>query len=310
MRADAAATEEVRRWVTRLAGGPPCRLTRLAGGQGSGSDVFRADWPDQPTQHPPLVIRRHGDRKWLAREPDLPEREARMLSFAAASGLPAPRLVGQISAPSPMLAMTALPGRTIPPRHLTAAHLDCAARVARRLHQVPIPQEQRATLPRYAPHYITGTLPIRAPDWSHRPEIWRRAIELYFRWPEDLGQGGIAPRLVHRDFHFGNLLFEGEALCGIVDWVTSCIGDPQADIGHMRWNLVHDLGFDAAERFTALYCEDSATAPYHRKWDLYALVGALPDLPPPPVETRSRLEAFLAETLNVLEGAAPWRNQG
>lgn len=270
--------------------------------------MFRADWSDRRTTLPSLVIRRYGDRQWLSREPDLPEREARMLSFAAASDLPTPRLVGHTDAPSPMLAMTALPGRAIPPRHLTAAQLQRAAHIARRLHAVPIPQEEQVTLPRYAPHYITGTRPILAPDWSHRPEIWRRAIELYFLWSEDCGQGGPSLHLVHRDFHFGNLLFEGEALCGIVDWVTSCIGDPQADIGHMRWNLVHDLGFDAADWFTALYCEDCG-APYHRKWDLYALVGALPDLPPPPVETRSRLEAFLAETLNVLDGAAPWRDR-
>ncbi|RYZ76224.1 MAG: hypothetical protein EOP04_32315, partial [Proteobacteria bacterium] len=47
--------------------------------------------------------------------------------------------------------------------------------------------------------------------------------------------------LIHGDFHFGNLLYEGERISGILDFEWSCAGDPLFDLCKLRdmestWN--------------------------------------------------------------------------
>lgn len=41
------------------------------------------------------------------------------------------------------------------------------------------------------------------------------------------------PKLTHVDFHFGNLLYEGNDICGVIDFEWSLAGDPYYDL--CRW---------------------------------------------------------------------------
>ncbi len=38
------------------------------------------------------------------------------------------------------------------------------------------------------------------------------------------------PKLIHGDFHFGNLLFANQKITGVLDFEWSCCGDPLFDI--------------------------------------------------------------------------------
>ena len=287
---DPAALADVHRFAQCRAGGKVIAIQAMTGAAGA-SRLFRVDLHAPWQGNGSFVVRRYHDARWLQREPDLPDRESAMLALASHAGLPAPRFLGRRGGDVPLVAMSRLDGAPLPDRAVGPAHLEAAAAIVARIHAVRPPAAEAAQLPRYAPHYITGTKPIRAPAWSRAPELWSQAIELYFRWP-----GTESTALVHRDFHLANLLFRGDRVVGVVDWVTACLGNPLADIGHMRWNLVRDHGFDAAEVFARAYRAQTGVIA-HGLWLLYALVGALPDLPPPTPQAAGRLDRLLAEAL-------------
>jgi Ser/Thr protein kinase RdoA (MazF antagonist) len=79
--------------------------------------------------------------------------------------------------------------------------------------------------------------------------------------------------LVHRDLHTDNVLIDGGALSGIIDWEEACAGDHRFDLvafafdldGHDQpvWDLVDAAGFPppvlrAYVAFLALKCTASA----------------------------------------------------
>ena len=69
-------------------------------------------------------------------------------------------------------------------------------------------------------------------------------------------QGGIQrnpPVLLHGDFWLGNLLWQGDELTGIVDWEDAMLGDPLADLGKSRLEMLWALGREAMELYTACY---------------------------------------------------------
>jgi aminoglycoside phosphotransferase (APT) family kinase protein len=67
----------------------------------------------------------------------------------------------------------------------------------------------------------------RCPDWIAEPgEVL--AAELLAVAPESA-----AATLVHGDFHFGNLIFRGDRVIGILDWEIASLGDPRLDVGSL-----------------------------------------------------------------------------
>ena len=62
-----------------------------------------------------------------------------------------------------------------------------------------------------------------------------------------------APALLHGDFWLGNLLWQGETLAGIVDWEDAMLGDPLADLGKSRLEMLWALGPAAMAHYTAQY---------------------------------------------------------
>src|SRR5438876_6064191 len=85
-----------------------------------------------------LVLRRYVNRAWLAREPDLADHEARVLSLLAPTGVRAPELVAVdptgSSCDVPAVLMTRLPGR---PRR--RPDLRRLAKVLPAIHAVRVP---------------------------------------------------------------------------------------------------------------------------------------------------------------------------
>ena len=79
------------------------------------------------------------------------------------------------------------------------------------------------------------------------------------------------PTLLHGDFWLGNLLWRGGELAAIVDWEDAMFGDPLADLGKSRLELLWSLGEAAMERYTECYLRlnpnlDVSALPF---WELY-----------------------------------------
>ena len=56
-----------------------------------------------------------------------------------------------------------------------------------------------------------------------------------------------ASALLHGDFWLGNLLWQGDAPGGIIDWEDAMLGDPLGDLGKSRLEMLWALG-EAAMR--------------------------------------------------------------
>jgi aminoglycoside phosphotransferase (APT) family kinase protein len=212
-----------------------------------------------------LVLRRFVRREWLAEEPDVPRREPVALELLRATPVPAPRLVGSdptgARAGVPAVLMTRLPGAV----EWAPADLDGFLRGLAALlppiHATP----PGPGLPEYRPYALETRRP---PAWTARPDVWERAFAVFDEPPP-----GAERRLIHRDFHPGNVLWSGGAVSGVVDWASTSIGAPSADVGHCRMNLAGVLGLAAADRFLEL-CDVPDYEPY---WDIVAALGGFDD---------------------------------
>jgi Ser/Thr protein kinase RdoA (MazF antagonist) len=110
------------------------------------------------------------------------------------------------------------------------------------------------------------------PDWTERPELWQRAFAVLEDEPP-----AYEPTFLHRDFHPGNVLWEGDGVSGVVDWVETSTGPAALDVAHCMTGLTLLHGVDAATRFAHHYREASgrADAPASYWW-VMDVVGFLP----------------------------------
>lgn len=150
-------------------------------------------------------------------------------------------------------------------------YLASAAEVLVAIHTVRVPPE--AGLPRYAPYYARRPV---SPPFSTRPGLWERVGDVL-----DLPPPAHRETFIHRDYHPGNVLWDGTQVSGVVDWATAAWGPPGIDLARMRMNLASHHGRDIADRFFVAYVaaggDASARNPF---WDLLDAADLLPDLIP------------------------------
>ena len=79
--------------------------------------------------------------------------------------------------------------------------------------------------------------------------------------------------LTHHDFWFGNTLWTGQTLTGIVDWDEARIDDPAFDVAYARGDVHFMFGGDAAARLCDRYEARRGELTDMPFWDL---VGILP----------------------------------
>ncbi|MFD8145056.1 phosphotransferase family protein [Streptomyces sp. NPDC059708] len=252
--------------ATALQGGWTSRMRRLelAGAQaGPRSLVLRSFV--QP------FYRRHAE--------GLLTREAAVLTLLGATDVPAASLVAldptARHCDHPSLLMSLLPGSVrVDPRE-AGPRAGLLARQLLAVHRLEVPAGQR---PR-AYQAWTSADGVTPPGRTGRPELWRRAADVIRREP---------PRhrgcFLHRDFHPGNVLFEGAGadlrISGVVDWVETSWGPADLDVAHC--STAHALlygvpaGMDFADRYAAAG-GSLADGADHLYWRLLDALAFAPD---------------------------------
>ncbi len=252
--------------VTQLRGGWTSRMLRLSvhGPRGRRSLVLRS------FVRP--FFRRHAE--------GLLSREAATLRLLVASDVPAPALLdvdptGE-HCDHPSLLMSLLPGSVRVTDDDADRRAGLLAGQLLRIHRT------RVTSPDRPRAYEAWTSPDRVtpPESSDRPDLWRRAAYLIRRDPPDH-----QPCFLHRDFHPGNVLFDGHGgalrITGVVDWVETSWGPPDLDVAHCSTTLALLHGVTAGMHFADAYVSAGgalATAPEaHLYWRLLDALAFAPD---------------------------------
>ena len=265
-------SDETFAWVVAAVGSRARLDSWMVAEGGSACAIHAVDVVDGRGVRHPLLLKRFFREQWLAREPDLAEREARHLTLLEHVDLPIPRLVAvdpwAEECDLPAVLMTRLPGRT----ELLPSDMDAWLRSLVEpsvvLHSLP-----ESVWSGFPPYRSYGDLErLQVPRWTHRPDVWERVIER-LQAPPTVA----APRFVHRDYHPNNLLWTQGRLTGVLDFTDSSHGPAAVDLGHCRINLAQLHGPDVADRFLELH-ESVAPGsveldPY---WDLLSLASMLP----------------------------------
>jgi aminoglycoside phosphotransferase (APT) family kinase protein len=273
-----ALPAEALSWVERVVGAPVTGQRALLGGTSSSMHLL------ETAAAAPLdrVVLRRYVLGWVLNEPEIPHNEALVLRLVGdgAVGVPAPQLLA--SDPDghelgvPMTLMTALPGEPVWKPADRTGWLRAMAELVVQIHAAPL----SAQLADWSPYPPQSRTP---PAWSSHPEAWSTAYEL---WD---GPIPASQRVfLHRDFHPGNLLWTGAAITGVVDWVSSCAGPPEEDIGHCRANLAIRLGQEWADEFLVIWQHLTGRRNYRPYWDLTNVVSFDHQRAEP------RLDAFVA----------------
>jgi Ser/Thr protein kinase RdoA (MazF antagonist) len=254
--------EDALDWAGRVVGEPVVEHVALDGGLTStmlaltdlagGEQVLRL-----MTEEP---WRRHGEA--------LTRREHEAQLALRTTGVPAPLSLGldaagEVAGVAAHL-MTRLPGSAGAPAD--DARLDAMALMLARIHDVR-PERPFRT-------YQDWASPEKwvVPQWTSHPDSWRRA---FGRLAE--GPPAYDPVFIHRDFSHRNLLWRGEAISGVVDWVETSTGPAWLDAAHAATNLAIALGTGRARDLVARYAAVEGTRP-----DPYWLVmDAVAFLPAP-----------------------------
>ncbi|HSL32702.1 MAG TPA: aminoglycoside phosphotransferase family protein, partial [Candidatus Limnocylindrales bacterium] len=217
--------------------------------------------------------------------------------FEARAGVEVPRVLAEDPDGAvdgvPALLQTRLRGR--PRSRTTPLPVAAVRRLAETLVAInDLEAGLRALVVDYAPFAEVES--VRPPAATNRPVLWARALEVAAAEPPSR-----PGTFMHRDFHPGNALWEGNRLTGILDWTQASWGPPAADLGHLRVNLAADHSVELADVATEAYLAAGGRledAPY---WDIRTLLDWLPDLDDayasgPGLE---RLERYLAALLGV-----------
>jgi len=162
-------------------------------------------------------------------------RQGRIMASLHEAGLPTPAIAKMSSDPvidgRPFILMERVPGVRIEkvaqeqkPRDIAAG----AVEVLKRLQELPLDKTgigDEEPVPLQAEMMRWGVLMQRAPE-----ELTRRAGELGGLLAAQVPVEG-RPTLVHGDYHYGNLLFDGATPTAVLDWEIAQVGQPLLDLG-------------------------------------------------------------------------------
>lgn len=235
------------------------------------------------------------------RNPHIARHEFQLLTTLKATGLPVPQALYLSEEHQPPFLITAFAeGST----SLDTGHLDASCRRLAaslyQIHSINLSQCDLSFLPRIDDVITGGPAPRAAGQRQIHTAMQRARPRIDHN----------APALLHGDFWPGNLLWLGDKLSAIIDWEDAMLGDPLADLGKSRLEILWALGPAAMTVYTARYLAlnrklNAAALPF---WDLWGAsrLSHYPSFAPKPdiiPQIRARYEAFVADAIRRL--AAP-----
>ncbi len=227
-----------------------------------------------------LVLRSFVKPFYIRHADGLLSREAAMLRLLGTTDVPAATLVDVDATAThcdhPSLLMTLLPGAVRLDDRDAERRADLLAEQLVRIHQVEVFADAR---PR-AWQAWTSPERVTLPQSTARPELWQRAVDVIRQDPPAL-----RPSFLHRDFHPGNVLFEGEGdsvrISGVVDWVETSWGPADLDVAHCSTtlSLLHgvSLGMAFADRYLAAGGRLAEQRAAHLYWRVIDALAFAPD---------------------------------
>jgi aminoglycoside phosphotransferase (APT) family kinase protein len=249
-------------------GGQARQIRDLPGGTSARVTVLEIEQADGQSRV--VVARRHG--VWdLQRNPRIAADEWRLLHRLHSAGIPvpAPVFLEQTSAifGSPVIVVDYVEGVSEWEHASVPGLVQELATLLARIHALEPIRADLAFLPRQADlvaarlSNLTGRL-----DEALQEGIIRETLERV--WPLPRGN---PTSLLHGDYWPGNVLWREGRIAAVLDWEDAALGDPLADLGNTRLEVLWAFGVDAMHIFTRHYQSvasiDCGNLPY---WDLCA----------------------------------------
>ncbi|MFL5759778.1 MAG: phosphotransferase family protein [Thermomicrobiales bacterium] len=211
-----------------------------------------------------LVVRRHGeiDRN---HNPHVARDEYRLLHIAQAHGLATPKPYYFDEScdlfPTPLVVIEFIEGETVFAPGDLSAYLAQMVGALAQIHTVKESPELAFLLRQ---DMGVGKSPATLDASMHEADI-REALAA---WPFTQDN---ASALLHGDYWPGNVLWKGGKIAAVIDWEDARVGDPLADLGNARLEVLWAFGTEAMTEFTRHYqsltAVDLTKLPY---WDLRA----------------------------------------
>ncbi len=252
--------------------------------------VYRVDLTDGRR----LVAKRFDRQDFLDERPDRAAHEAAVLSLLEPTPVPAPLLVAVdadgSAAGAPLVVMEWIEGVTNLP-------VGWVPRVTGNLADIHAVDPGPITW-KYERYNADQTLFV--PSWVADPAVWSDAFAIAAAVPPDTVTG-----FIHRDYHPGNLLWQGGRIVAVLDWLSGCVGPPAIDLAHLRTNLAMDRGSHDADAVLAAYGGDV----WDPVWDVVDAVDFVPFYAGeravelwrwddrPVAETQARFDRWLTEAV-------------
>lgn len=260
--------QQARRWAAAHARADIVDVESIAGG------ITNTKWILRLAAGDPLVIRWSDPEVWGATGREHVRREALACRLLTDPDLQVPQLIASdedgAEAGGPANLLTWRPGR-VRLDHLGSEAIAAWAGAAAAVHQHVVAVEHRPPTFSYR-----GPAAPQVPAWARWPDLWRRAIAFWTAGAPSTPYG-----LLHRDFHLGNTLWQGDANSGLVDWAETSWGPPDLDVAHAcsDFAMLHTLA--DAETFRAAYVKHGGRLDPDpdaaRFWVVSDVLGFLPD---------------------------------
>lgn len=252
--------DEALAWTESVLGTTITEVAELRGGQTSTMLAITSACGRE------YVLRLVTQEPWRSDGAMLTQRERAAQLAMVNSAVPAPASVaitanGDAAGVAGHL-MSRLPGEPLLP--VRAPMLEAMAEMLAAIHEL----EPAEPFPAYRSWAWSSKFVI--PAWSRHPGSWERAFEVLAEAPPSFD-----PTFLHRDYGHHNLLWVGDAISGVVDWVETSTGPAWLDAGHAATNLAVRIGPEVAWSFIERYAVLTGRRP-EPYWLIMDGVGFLP----------------------------------
>jgi aminoglycoside phosphotransferase (APT) family kinase protein len=207
-----------------------------------------------------------GDRETLIirrQPPDAISHEARLLRLLAETDVPVPAVY---DVQQGVMIQSYINGESVFSPADVKAHVTRMAQMLARIHQIELSESELRFLPSATRHCQAhlDNVPDKPQANMAEPQIRQTLAQ---HW-QTLAHNPAT--LLHGDFWPGNVLLQEHHIIGVVDWEDAMHGDPLADLGNSRREMLWFFGKEAMQHFTKAYQKQMPHLDYSSLplWDL------------------------------------------